>query len=517
MKRQKIIPDPVLMVISILLVVGFQVYWLKNNYDREKRSLQIKTNIDFQETVRRLQGIKLRIKDLPESDSNHKSRMRIMVNQDITSFENPGMRPGDVPPGEVITMVNAIRDKTENDSAFKTTTTTIFSTPKGNKIYHSDSLTSPNDSAIWRKKNNVLQLLYKVDSLQDSISVTEITKAFTLRLTGDKTLVPFSVVEIDSLYGGYPDPDFSNVTVGFAHPKTYHLELGNTFPYLIKKIATPILFSIFLVGLTLVSFILLYRNLLRQRKLAALKNELISNITHELKTPIATVSVAIEALQNFDAAHDREKTKEYLDISASELQRLGLLVDKVLKLSMFENKTVELKREMFDMRQLVNEVMQIMKLQFEKQHAEVNVKTSGSNFMIEADKLHMASVMYNLLDNALKYSSENPLINIELSSSQQNILELKVSDNGPGIDKEYKSKIFEKFFRIPDGDKHNVKGYGLGLSYVKEIIMSHMGYIEVVSERGKGCTFIMRLPMKEAAVVDFGDGRKVKPKIKIGK
>ena len=240
-----------------------------------------------------------------------------------------------------------------------------------------------------------------------------------------------------------------------------------------------------------------------------MKNEFISNITHELKTPIATVGVAIEALRNFGASQNPEKTKEYLEISAAELQRLGLLVDKVLKLSMFENKTVELKKEMFDMRQLVNEIMQIMKLQFEKCQAKVNVKIVGDNFMIEADRLHITSVLYNLLDNALKYSNENPVIELQLSSLPGNILEIKVRDNGRGIAKEYQSRVFEKFFRVPDFNRHNIKGYGLGLSYVKEIVTSHMGYIVVESESGKGSTFTIKLPMKEMPVIDFGNGRKI--------
>ncbi len=516
MKRQAIIPDPVLMLLSILLVVGFQVYWLKNNYEREKRSLQIKTNIDFQETVRRLQALKLKIGDFSDIDSTHKTHMRIMVDHDVTNSADMKIGSGDVPPEEIITMVNAIHDKTKNDSALKTTTT-VISVGKGKMIYHSDSLTK-NDDSLIAEKNKFYRFLYGVDSLQDSIKVTEIREALVSRLKQDKTVVPFSITKMDSVAGGQWGPDLSSVTVGFAHPKTYHLELGNTFPYLIKKIASPILFSIFLVGLTILSFILLYRNLMRQRRLAAIKNDFISNITHELKTPIATVGVAIEALRNFDAKDDPVKTKEYLDISASELQRLGLLVDKVLKLSMLENKTLELKKELVDMRQLVNEVMQIMKPQFEKQHAEVNFTTSEGIFTIEADRLHMTSVVFNLLDNALKYSADDPVINIQLSRPFQNILELKVSDNGPGINKEYQIKIFEKFFRIPDGDKHNIKGYGLGLSYVKEIIASHKGNIVVESEPGKGSTFILRLPMKEAPVVDLGDGRKIiKKKIKIGK
>ena len=227
----------------------------------------------------------------------------------------------------------------------------------------------------------------------------------------------------------------------------YKLQLGNAFSYLIKKISWPILFSVFLVGLTIFSFILLYRSLLRQHRLAQIKNDLISNITHELKTPIATVGVAIEALKNFNAIQDPQKTKEYLDISQNELQRLGLLVDKVLKLSMFENKEIELKYEVFDLEEVVNEVVASLRLQLEKYNARINVNTEG-NLLIKGDRMHLLSVVFNLLDNALKYSKENPAIQVDIKEDKENIV-LKVTDNGIGIPPEYKEKYLKNFSACP--------------------------------------------------------------------
>jgi two-component system phosphate regulon sensor histidine kinase PhoR len=245
--------------------------------------------------------------------------------------------------------------------------------------------------------------------------------------------------------------------------------------------------------LTILSFTLLLRSLVQQRKLTQLKNDFISNITHELKTPIATVSVAIEALRNFDALHDAERTKEYLAISSNELQRLSFLVDKVLKLSMFEKHQVELKEETVELALLVKEVVSSMKLQFEKHKAQVNVQLQGYRFEIMADRLHITSVLFNLLDNALKYSKENPSIQIELKA-ETGLVQLMVTDNGIGIPAEYHKKIFDKFFRVPSGDTHNVKGYGLGLSYVSYVIQRHYGSIAVESQPGIGSRFIIKLP-----------------------
>lgn len=547
------------MGITLVIIIGFQAYWLKDNYDREKRTLEIKAGVAFQETVQQLQILKLKIPGVTmdsavkpafrkvienESRENVKTDVKfrkpvsnrtdvaykftdslrldssrpstlIIIRNDTNAALNKGLplkirrydssvsgtiylkgNPGQsLDTGsrrQIITMVNVMRRKFGD--------TTIEE-----KSMHSDLVIRGNkpvnfkNSSIIKFRNrgdsdHVFNLLYTVDSLQDSIRLPEIVTAYSVAIKKDAMDIPFTVIKLDTVNLRHTDPDYTDVTVGFANPVTYRLLLGNTGSYLIKRIGLPILFSFFLVGVTIFSFVLLYRNLLRQQRLAEIKNDFISNITHELKTPIATVGVAIEALKNFNALHDPEKTKEYLDISANELQRLGLLVDKVLKLSMFEKKEIELNKERFNMRQLTQEVLDTMKLQFEKNNAEINFNTVGDDLTLEADKLHITSVIYNLLDNALKYSSGMPLIIIDLRKEEKNIT-LAVTDNGIGIAPEYQSKIFDKFFRVPTGNKHVVKGYGLGLSYVSHIIKQHKGTIQVKSELNQGSTFSIKIPV----------------------
>jgi two-component system phosphate regulon sensor histidine kinase PhoR len=203
--------------------------------------------------------------------------------------------------------------------------------------------------------------------------------------------------------------------------------------------------------------------------------------------------VAIEAMKNFDALQSPERTKEYLGIAGNELNRLSLLVDKVLRLSMFETQQVELKYEWFDIRSLVKEIVDSMQLQSEKTGAAVKLNFTGDDFSLMADRMHITSVVYNLLDNALKYSHGKPEIEISVESKDNEIL-LAVKDNGIGIPVSYKEKIFDKFFRVPHDDKHNVKGYGLGLSYVAHIIAGHKGSVRVESGEGKGTTFMIKLP-----------------------
>jgi len=475
-----------LMFITILVITGFQFYWLKNTYDREKRTMQIKANVAFQETVRHLQAVRLKIREPFFPDSPHRGKMQIFIDDDV---HHPEGRPDGVAGREVVTVVNAIGEKLRD--SLKNNGTVIITNKRGKPVYvPKDSISTTLQKRIPRD-NTIYQFLYGIDSLQDSIKLPEITAAYQKRLVQENLPIPFAVTRTNK-GSDEEGPNFADITVGFAQPVTYHLELGNTFPYLLKRLTLPILFSIFLVSVTILSLVVLYKNVLRQRKLAILKNEFIGNITHELKTPIATVGVAIEALKNFNAMEDPVRTREYLDISANELQRLNLLVDKVLKLSMFDKREIDFKYESVDLRSVVNEVVTSMRLQIEKYHAEVSVSENGNTYL-QADRLHLLSVVFNLLDNALKYSNGTPVIQIGLIGND-NTVELTVADNGPGIAPEYKNKIFEKFFRVPTGDTHNAKGYGLGLSYVARVVEKHQGHIFVDSRAGGGTKFTITLP-----------------------
>ena len=278
-------------------------------------------------------------------------------------------------------------------------------------------------------------------------------------------------------------------------------------PFLLRKMGIEAAFALFVFGVTSGSFWLVYRNFLQQKQLTALKNSFISNITHELKTPIATVSVALEALQNFGALNNSELTKEYLDISRGELNRLSMLVDKVLKLAIFDEKEPELQLEMVNLPDLVQRVADSLRLQFEKNGAVFRLNyEKTTDFSIEADPTHLTSVVYNLLDNALKYGGKKIDVTIEFSDKNgqntegviSNIsgVNFQVSDDGKGIAEAFQDKIFDKFFRVPTEDIHNTKGHGLGLSYVAAVVRLHGGSISVDSAENIGTRFNVFLPKK---------------------
>lgn len=464
------------MGLTILAIAAFQVYWLQKAYQREESSLRRQTNMLFQETVRNLRVKKLKLDKLLDTSGN----TRVMVSND--RHGNPvqiKMAPDPKMTGMIDVMMQKVQDS-NRETVVYTQKTSVDSIRVFNRGFG--------------RKERLMQFLFDVDSLQEPIRTGELDSAYARRLEKENLDVPFEIIKVEPRER--PEPVFNEVTMGFSKPVTYRLELKNTSGVLLRRISLPILFSIFLVGFTLLSFSLVYRNLLRQRRLGDIKNEFISNITHELKTPIATVSVAIEALRSFNATMDPMRTKEYLDISANELQRLSLLVDKVLKLSMFEKKEIDLKYEMLDMKDLVQEVTSSMRLQFEKHHAVVNVSSEGDTHL-EGDRLHLVSVIFNLLDNAIKYSTDHPKIDIDVSGTN-NHLSLTIADSGIGIPDEYQNRVFEKFFRVPTGNLHNAKGYGLGLSYVAHVINRHKGSIKVESVKGDGSRFIINLPRQKA-------------------
>ena len=475
MNRRRLYFPVVLMLLAIIAVATFQAYWLVKNFREEKEELSFRTNVLFRDALQRIRVEKLKL------DTNFNSNAKFRV----AGYGAVGMMDA---------MRRKMLDSLGHERKFR-----VMVTQKDEFIREGMPPDSISEIHIFKDGPGpgIVKVLSRVDSLQDSIGVKELSAKYAQILKEERISIPYSITSHKALLSDELRPPlFENdneITIGFNKPVTYRVAISNTTAFVLQKMWSQILVSLLLVGLTVFSFTLLLRYLVQQRKLTQIKNDFISNITHELKTPIATVSVAIEALRNFDALHDPEKTKEYLAISSNELQRLSFLVDKVLKLSMFEKHQVELKEETIDLAVLVKEVVNSMKLQFEKYKAQVNVQLHGYRFNIEADRLHITSVLFNLLDNALKYSKENPSIHVELKDETERIL-LTITDNGIGIPAEFQKKIFDKFFRVPAGDTHNVKGYGLGLSYVAYVIQRHYGSIEVESQPGIGSRFIIKLP-----------------------
>ncbi|MEY3397694.1 MAG: hypothetical protein RL220_288 [Bacteroidota bacterium] len=232
--------------------------------------------------------------------------------------------------------------------------------------------------------------------------------------------------------------------------------------------------------------------ILRQRKLSEIKTDFINNMTHELKTPISTISLSADVLSSANTLNDPERLKQYANIIRNESERLKSQVEKVLQLSTLSVKKVNMKRERVDLHEVIRKAAETLHVPVAEAGGEIRTDLKADFHFIRGDMVHITNVIYNLLDNAVKYTEDAPVIRIETENTGKKI-ELRVIDNGIGMKPSQVKMIFDKFYRVPTGDLHNVKGFGLGLFYVKTVVKAHGGKIRVKSEPGKGSTFTIEM------------------------
>lgn len=266
-----------------------------------------------------------------------------------------------------------------------------------------------------------------------------------------------------------------------------------------KSLTWRIITSLAFTLIILAAFYLTVRTMLRQKKLAKIKNDFINNMTHEFKTPIATISLAVDAMRNEKVIEDRQKLGYFSGIIKEENQRMNRQVETILKASQLEKQEVDLALKPIHVHEIIKDVVDNFNLQLEEKKGKVELSLNAVNDIIEADEVHFSNLVNNLVDNALKYSKENtpPVVKVSTQSNGKKF-SFKVEDNGIGMNRDTLKKIFERFYRAHTGNIHNVKGFGLGLSYVKTMVEAHDGDIKAESILGKGSTFTVDLPLKKS-------------------
>lgn len=263
---------------------------------------------------------------------------------------------------------------------------------------------------------------------------------------------------------------------------------------IIREMGWMIVASIVFTTIIVLAFALTVRTLFNQKKLSEIKSDFINNMTHELKTPLATISLAIDALTNEKVIHDADKIKIYSGMIKEENKRMNKQVEKILQAARLEKEEIKLTLVKLDAHQVISKVAHNMALQVQEKNGSIDLRLAATDPVIEADEVHFSNIIFNLLDNAMKYSSSSPKILVETLKHGNGMFTIKITDNGIGMDKETQARIFEKFYRAHTGNLHNVKGFGLGLSYVKAIVDAHDGRIKVESTPGKGSTFTITFP-----------------------
>ncbi len=242
------------------------------------------------------------------------------------------------------------------------------------------------------------------------------------------------------------------------------------------------------------AFFLTIRALLKQKKLSEIKSDFINNMTHEFKTPLATISLAVDALKNEKVIADRGKMDYFSAIIKDENKRMNKQVETILQAALLDRQEIQLNLKVLHANDLINVALNNIKLPLEERQGKIEVSLTAENDLVIADEVHFTNLINNLLDNAVKYSKEN--LQIKLTTTNvSHFLRIRIEDNGIGMNKETLHRIFEKFYRAHTGNIHNVKGFGLGLSYVKTIVNAHKGKIKAESTLGKGSCFIIDMPL----------------------
>ncbi len=268
-----------------------------------------------------------------------------------------------------------------------------------------------------------------------------------------------------------------------------------------KQMSWMIIASVLFTILIFAAFFITLKALLKQKKLSEIKSDFINNMTHEFKTPLATISLAVDALKNEKVIQDRTKTEYFSGIIKEENKRMNKQVETILQAAMLDRQQLQLNLKTFHAHDLITTAVNNMKLPVEEKQGKLEVSFEATDDLICADEVHFTNLVNNLLDNAVKYSKDNLVIKLCTQNVNHNF-RIRIEDNGIGMNKETLHRIFEKFYRAHTGNLHNVKGFGLGLSYVKTIVNAHHGKIKAESTLGKGSCFTIDMPQKNITAPD---------------
>ena len=471
----------ILLIISLAALFGYQIYWLsglyKSRYQSDESLITASLQMaDFAEIMERVNMLR------SEGDL-HGS---VTVDQ---GWSNAGKQ----------TMVRTDSVVVNNNGTRTIKVTTVKTEKSDSSLRASASsyaVGSPDDmSAAWQ-----IGLHQGIDGLSkpnpavlDSILIERLVSYDVNAPHRLMMLSGADTIAVISTQGYVPSSRAKDFDLSYGEEgegKLYRLTMEPLTFVILRKMSGVIAASLILFLILAFSFWFLIHTMLKQKSLEEMKSDFTNNITHELKTPVAVAYAANDALLNFDAGNDPEKRREYLEISQGQLEKLEGMIEQILSMSMESRKTFELKRETIELEPLLQKLADQHTLSAGKPcNIKVNV---DSGLVLDADRFHLSNIVSNLIDNAIKYSGDSVRIDITAKATDEGV-EMRVRDNGIGIAPEKQKHIFDKFYRVPTGNIHDVKGYGLGLYYAKTMVEKHGGTIEVSSTPGKGSEFILTL------------------------
>lgn len=513
---------------TIITTIAVQFYWNYKNYQQNKQRVMNEIQISLDNAVEQYfadlskKNYFAIVTDRKDSTGQNKMKniwKNIFSKIDSTKGKTKNTSRKKDSTSKVDFQITSIKFETDDERDFHRTTSVIDSimcdtifelernldkkTPiKGFTQFHKDGKTgthiegnSVSDVRVFRGKQatDSLKLIKGLQTIfvavqNDSINPVKIDSILRKELTQKKINIQFGFeyFKADTLRADFlPVPikqfDIIESKSTFLGPdKQFKMKYSNPSAEALKRSSTGILLSLLLSLAVISSLFYLLKVINEQKELAEIKNDLISNITHEFKTPITTVSTALEAINNFNAIEDTEKTKKYVSISENQIKKLHLMVEKLLETATLDSEKLLLKKEQVEVINLLEKLSN--KHQLLTTEKDIQFSSNANSLYLNVDEFHFENALSNLIDNAVKYGGDK--IDVLLISERDNIT-ITVSDNGKGIDKNQQEKIFDKFYRIPKGNTHDVKGFGIGLYYTKKIIEKHNGSINLQANPGK--------------------------------
>ena len=471
----------ILLIVSLTALFGYQVYWLSGLYKSRYQSDESLINVSLQ--MADFAEIMERVKTLRSEGDLHGSvtiaqgwsnaGKQTKVRTDSVVVNNDGTR--------TIKVTTIKTEKSEDSISASASSYAVSSPGEMSSAYQIglhqgiDNISKPNPAVL----DSILMERLASYEVNAPHRLLMLSGADTLAVVSTQEYTPSSrAKDFDLSYGEE------------GEGKIYRLTMEPLTLVILRKMAGVIAASLVLFLILAFSFWFLIHTMLKQKSLEEMKSDFTNNITHELKTPVAVAYAANDALLNFEAGNDPEKRREYLEISQAQLEKLEGMIEQILSMSMESRKTFELRRETIELEPLLQKLSEQHRLSAGKP-CDIHIDVED-DLVLDADSFHLSNILSNLIDNAIKYSRESVRIDITAKATDEGV-EIRVRDNGIGIAPDKQKHIFEKFYRVPTGNIHDVKGYGLGLYYARTMAEKHGGTLSLTSAPGKGSEFVLSL------------------------
>ncbi|MCB0402501.1 MAG: HAMP domain-containing histidine kinase [Flavobacteriales bacterium] len=525
MKQKRFYTLIALMTISLIGIIWVQVYWIHN-------ALLVK-RVQFNQLVN--EALNHAITDMEDEESFHfihkqlsDETAEVVVTTDSAGRQVKTIKQwtskvtsDDEKTGENSYEYNITSDDNGKGVEMKISvngnTQTIDLSNKLKNIetlLHEDSVLAGNEENIVITNRLGKMMIKMVNEFKDIdepvehlLKHADLDAVITKNLSDYGIEAPFSyaVYNNGELLSAFSDQDFSDEDAIKVSLFKHHLfgdsaQLAISFGsnkhrLILRSMGFMLVSSILFTLIIIITFAFTIHYMLKQKKISEIKNDFINNMTHEFKTPISTISLAIDSITHPQIIDNKEKINYYADIIRKENKRMNKQVESVLNTSLAEKNELQLEKASFEVDDFLNRIHNRMKLQLDDAHVSYQVINRLSKSTITADETHLENVVCNLLDNAIKYRRDESKITC-LIEEQDGTLVFSVTDNGIGMSKETQKKIFDKFYRVQSGNIHSIKGFGIGLSYVKAIVAAHGGTISVTSKLNEGSTVTIKIPTR---------------------